>query len=257
MRNFEIDLNLSDRGWQVMHVPGFDPGSTVKTFKEALERIHAWSKRASAAHPDLDSAGTEGRGLSVEQIVSPARAEGLAQLDDQIRATFPAERLLTPDDVRGRHDTLWDAVRSGGWPTLGEAAGKTFVILHENGPNRVAYLEGHPALEGRAMFVESDLEMPHSAILIRNNPTDPTIDDLARAGYLIRTRVDSQGQWQAANRERALASGAHILTTDYPRGEIEAKCAFSLPEGTPARVNPVTCPAAFRGTELREPVPLP
>ena len=80
--------------------------------------------------------------------------------------------------MRGRHKTLWEAVHDDGWPSLADAAGKVFAILHENGPNRKAYLAEHPSLEGRAMFVESDLEQPYSAVLIRNNPSDPEIDDL-------------------------------------------------------------------------------
>ena len=35
MRNFELDLHLSDKGWQVLHVPTFDSGTTVPTFIEA------------------------------------------------------------------------------------------------------------------------------------------------------------------------------------------------------------------------------
>ena len=56
------------------------------------------------------------------------------------------------------------------------------------------------------MFVESDLEQPHSAVLIRNNPKDPQIDELARAGYLIRTRVDAQGNVSVAGREQGCAA---------------------------------------------------
>ena len=52
------------------------------------------------------------------------------------------------------------------------------------------------------MFVESDLEQPYSAVLIRNNPSDPEIDDLARRAISIRTRVDAQG-----NLRRLGASG--------------------------------------------------
>ena len=137
---------------------------------------------------------------------------------------------------------------------LRDCAGKAMFILHDHGETRDAYLEGHPALEGRAMFVESDLDQPHSAVLIRNNPADPALDELARAGYLIRTRADSQGGIDPKLRAKALAGGAHILSTDFPHGEIEAQRAFGFPQQSPARVNPVTGPRARAGETVAEPL---
>jgi hypothetical protein len=255
VRSFELDLHLSDTGWQVMHVPGFDPGTTVPTFKEALQVINRWSKAHPRHVPISLLLELKEEGFQLNRSFRRPEVSDLEKLDEEIRAVFPAPRLLTPDDVRGRHKTLWDAVHGDGWPALADVAGKLFVILHENGPNRAAYLDGHPAIEGRAMFVESDLDQPHSAVLIRNDPTNPQIDALARAGYLVRTRVDSQGDVRADRRKHALAGGAHVLTTDYPGGEIESERAFSLPEGAPARVNPVTGPDALRGMSVREPIP--
>ncbi|HVU87385.1 MAG TPA: Ca2+-dependent phosphoinositide-specific phospholipase C [Pirellulales bacterium] len=256
VRNFELDLNLSsEKGWQVMHVPGFDGGTTVPTFRDALETISRWSKAHPRHVPISLLMELKEEGFQLNKSYRRPTPADVMQLDEQLRAVFPGPRLLSPDDVRGQHKTLWEAVHAGKWPTLADAAGKVFAILHENGANRAGYLEGHPALEGRAMFVESDLEQPHSAVLIRNNPNDPAIDDLARAGYLIRTRVDSQGNIRAAGREQALRGGAHILTTDYPHGEIEADRAFGFPRLAPARVNPVTGPTAARGNELSEPIP--
>ncbi|MGD9648348.1 MAG: Ca2+-dependent phosphoinositide-specific phospholipase C [Pirellulales bacterium] len=255
VRSFELDLHASDEGWQVMHVPVFDFGTTVPTFAAALKVIAAWS----AKHPKhvpislLLELKEEGFQINRRTFRRP-ELKDLEQLDTQIREVFSAERLLTPDDVRRQHETLLAAITSDGWPALAEVAGKVFFILHENGDNRAAYLEGHPALEGRAMFVESDLDASHSAVLIRNNPTDPRIDELARQGYLIRTRVDSQGHLDEAHRQRGLASGAHLLTTDYPAGEIEPARAFGFADRAPARVNPVTGPEHSRGTLLAEPI---
>ena len=78
--------------------------------------------------------------------------------------------------------------------------------------------------------------------------------DLARQGYLIRTRVDGQGNIDADRRQQALSSGAHVLTTDYPSGEIAADRAFGLPDHAPARVNPITGPENLRGKLLQEPI---
>jgi hypothetical protein len=227
----------------------------VPTFVEALRVIHNWSEAHPRHVPFSILLELKEEGFRLSRSFRRPKAVDLTRLDEEIRGVLSPERLLTPDDVRGLHKTLWEAVHSEGWPTLSKAAGKVFLILHENGPNREAYLEGHPALEGRAMFVESDLGQPHSAVLIRNNPADPQIDALAQQGYLIRTRADTQGDRRPARRERALSGGAHILTTDFPRGEIESERSFGLPDHAPARVNPVTGPKNLQGKVLGEPIP--
>jgi hypothetical protein len=190
IRSFELDLHVSDKGWQVMHVPIFDPGTTIPTFSDALKVIAAWSEKHPRHVPIslLLELKEEGYQLNRRTFRQP-QLKDLERLDEELRAVFSADRLLTPDDVRGDHANLFEAVSADGWPTLAEAAGKVFVILHESGDNRAAYLDGHPALERRAMFVESGLGAPHSAVLIRNDPLDPQIGELARQGYLIRTRV--------------------------------------------------------------------
>ncbi len=255
VRSFELDMHISNKGWQVMHVPTFDPGTTVPMFADALRAIRDWSARHPRHVPISLLLELKEEGFKLNQSFRRPTPADLLQLDADIRAAFPPESLLTPDDVRGQHKTLWEAVSSDGWPALSKTAGKVFVILHETGPNRAAYLDGHPALEGRAMFVESDLGEPHAAVLVRNDPTQREIATLAQQGYLVRTRVDSQGRVQTAQREQGLASGAHILTTDYPPGEIEAERAFSLPNQAPARPNPITAPKELQATVIAEPIP--
>jgi len=255
VRSFELDLHCSAQGWHVLHVPTFDPGTTAPKFEDALKVIREWSEKHPRHVPISLLLELKEEGFQLSRAFRRPELEDLERLDADLRAVIGTERLLTPDDVRGDSATLWEAVSTSGWPELSAAAGKVFVILHESGPNRTAYLDKHPALDGRAMFVESDLAAPHSAVLIRNNPTDPEIPALVRQGYLVRTRVDSQGSVSPDRRERGLASGAQILTTDYPAGEIESSRAFAFPNGAPARVNPVTGPQdAAADKALREPI---
>lgn len=255
-RSFELDMHLSKDGWKVMHVPMFDSGTTVETFAEALDLVAAWSKAHPGHVPISLLLELKEEGFKLNSSYRRPEVADVVELDSVIRNALADDQLLTPDDVRGEHATLWEAVSSEGWPTLGEVAGKVFVVLHERGPNREGYLDGHPALEGRAMFVESDLGEPHSAVLIRNDPRDPEIADLAREGYLIRTRADTMGDLDRERREKALVCGAHILTTDYPRGEAEDGDVFAFPEGSPVRVHPITGPEGSRGKFFSEPIPL-
>ena len=145
VRSFELDLNLSDKGWQVMHVPGFDGGTTVPTFRDALEVISRWSTAHPRHIPISLLLELKEEGFQLNKSYRRPTPDDVMQLDEQLRAVFPGPALLTPDDVRGKYKTLWEAVHAGKWPTLADAAGKVFAILHENGPNRAGYLDGHPA----------------------------------------------------------------------------------------------------------------
>lgn len=257
VRSFELDLHLMGNEWLVMHVPTFDAGTTVRSLREALEVVAAWSDRHPRHVPIsfLVELKEEGTALS-GKFRAPAAAD-LDRLDEEIRAVFTGHRLLTPDRVRGEAASLETAIREHGWPTLLESAGTVLVVLHELGKNRELYLAGHESLRGRAMFVNSNPGEPHAATLVLDNPADPEIPARAAEGYLIRTRADAQGDLAAERRSRALASGAQILSTDYPVGEIEPERAFSLAEGAPARVNPVTGPAEQAEAMVREPLEAP
>ena len=62
--------------------------------------------------------------------------------------------MIIPDDVRGSHNTLEEAILSGGWPTLATARGKV-VFLMDQRPVGPVYLDGHPSLRGRLVFTNA------------------------------------------------------------------------------------------------------
>ena len=52
-------------------------------------------------------------------------------LDAEIRSVFRPGEMITPDDVRGDAPTLNAAIRTKGWPTLGQARGKVVFLLDQ------------------------------------------------------------------------------------------------------------------------------
>ncbi len=254
VRSFELDLHLAGTEWQVMHVPTFDAGTTVRTFADALGVIGDWSRAHPRHVPISVLLELKEEGFALDRRYRRPAAADLDLLDEVIRAAFGPERLFTPDDLRQGADSLPLALANRGWPTLGAMAGRVLFMLHEQGPNRAHYLEGHAALEGRAMFVNATPGEAHAAAIVLDNPADPQIAELARAGYWIRTRVDSQGQRPAERRHQGLAGGAHILSTDYPMGEVAEGDAFGFEGQAPARVNPLTGPAELAGQAVAEPL---
>src|SRR5262249_51205778 len=81
------------------------------------------------------------------------------------------------------------------------------------------------------------------------------IQRLVRDGFLVRTRSDADTRQARANevtqRDKALASGAQFVSTDYPEPDrrFSGYCV-RLPGGVVARSNPVSGDAAWGPIDL-------
>lgn len=210
-------------GFKTLHMPDVDFRSTCPTFVACLQTIETWSQ----AHPDhapiLIMLNAKTGAASLPGGTAPLDFDAAAwdALDAEIRLVFAPGRLITPDQVRGRHRTLREGVLAGGWPTLATARGKVFFALDE-GPEKVAsYVAGHPSLQGRALFVNTDENSPAAAYLTLNDPVaqQARIRSAVRQGFMVRTRADADTvEARAADvsrRTAAFASGAQYISTDY------------------------------------------
>ena len=252
----ELDPNhLLDRpGFKVMHVVGIDQRSTCLTFVACLTAVKRWSD-ANPRHLPLfllietkqDKPGEVPKPYAVES--EPFTATVFDALEAEMLSVFSRDQVITPDEVRGTHATLPEAIRAAGWPTLKDARGKVVFLLDQASVTAV-YTEGHPALRGRIAFTNARPGSADAAFVEQNDGTPPAIDALVRAGYLVRTRTDEPTAAARANdtrrREMAMRSGAQMLSTDYPASE-PARWAghyqVALPDGEIARCNPVNRPA--------------
>ncbi|MFS3136404.1 Ca2+-dependent phosphoinositide-specific phospholipase C [Gluconacetobacter sacchari] len=236
-------------GLKVMHIPDIDQHATCQPLKACLQEIRTWSH----AHPDHVPVFVI---LEIEQSndvpgTTPAElfnAGTFDTLDETIRSVFAPNDLLTPDDVRGRDPSLSAAVSARGWPTLARSRGKIVFLLdqRDNGP---LYLEGHPSLRGRVAFTNAAPDAPDAAFTeLNDGPTD-RITALVRRHLLVRTRADvntiEARDGRIARRDAMLASGAQIVSTDYPDDEPARWSGYRVgfPAGGAARCNPVTAPA--------------
>jgi len=235
-------------GFKALHMPDVDFRSSCLTFVACLTEVRDWS----ATHPDhapiLIMLNAKTGAASMPGGAAPLDFDAAAwdALDAEIRSVFDAGRLITPDQVRGRHATLREGVLAGGWPTLGQARGKVFFALDE-GPDKVAeYAAGRPSLEGRVLFVNTDEDNPAAAYLTLNDPVaqQDRIRAAVQQGFIVRTRADADTReartGDVTRRSAAFASGAQYVSTDYlwadPRfPAYEAR----LPGGVAAACNPV------------------
>jgi len=248
---FDPDHIMDKPGFKVMHVQDVDYRSNCQPFIACLQEVRSWSK----AHPDhvpvfilveTKQDTPKGLKLTVPETFTSATFDAL---DAEIRSVFPAGELVTPDDVRGDYPTLEAAVLAGNWPTLRSSRGKV-VFLMDQRPVGPVYLEGHPSLRGRVIFTNAAPGEPDAAFMERNDGSADEIAALVRKGYLIRTRTDADTKQARTNdtsmRDAMIASGAQILSTDYPINE-PAKWAghyvVALPGDVVARCNPIDAPA--------------
>ncbi len=232
-------------GFKVMHANDVDFRSHCVTFVACLQVVRTWSK----AHP-----GHVPIYLQIENKVGSAR-EGFSKpepltkktmdtLDGEIRSVFEDGEVVRPDDVRGSHATLEEAVLQEGWPSLDWARNKVVFLLDQEQVTPL-YTEGHVSLKGRMMFTNGKPGMPDAAFVKMNDATSPQIADLVRKGYLVRTMTDDPQSVRSGDtrrQEAGMASGAQILSTDYPFDwKAESGFHVSLP-GEKVRCNPVNAP---------------
>jgi Phosphoinositide phospholipase C, Ca2+-dependent len=248
---------MSKPGFKVMHVQDIDYRSTCQPLVACLKIVRQWSR----AHPHhlpvyilLETKQTDLPPQYHAQTTEKYTSATFDALDAEIRAVFPANEMITPDQVRGTYETLEQAVLSNNWPTLATARGKVVFLMDQRNVGPL-YLDGHPSLAGRIIFTNAEPGQPDCAFTEENDGAKDAIAALVRKGYLVRTRTDAdtkQGRTNdMARREEALASGAQILSTDYPASEPAEWSGYSVSfaHGAVARCNPVnsppTCPKAL------------
>jgi hypothetical protein len=243
---------MSKPGFKVLHIPDIDFRSHVFTLKDALRELRAWSDAHPRHLPIPIMMNAKDVGIDAPGAVTPLKFDAAAfdAWDAEIRSALPPEKLITPDDVRGRYATLDAAVQAHAWPTIGAARGKFLFVLDEVGVKQQTYITGHPALRGRVMFVNAVEGQPEAAFRVVNDPVASFqyIQKLVRAGYLVRTRADADTvearQNDGARMEAAFASGAQFVSTDYylPDAVFGKGFRVGLPGGGVSRWNPVIPP---------------
>lgn len=242
---------LAQPGYKVFHMPDVDFRSHCTLFRTCLEQIRGWSD-ANPGHVPLFiliEAKVQAAPIFAGATVPiPFDKQRFDELDHEILSVFGRGRIITPDDVRGDFPTLNAAVRMGHWPTLAKARGKVlFLMLTASGDAGTRpYLEGHPSLSGRVAFLRAQPGEDHAAFLMYDNALMRS-QEIARAvaeGYLVRTRSDIETYEAKVNdrtrADAALASGAQIVSTDFPKPGNSYGTAYTvgLPGGASARVSP-------------------
>jgi hypothetical protein len=258
--DFDPNHDMEKPGFKVIHIPDLNQRSSCLLFTDCLREIRTWSM----AHPQhvplfLLIENKHGRTTSIPNSVEaePFTTDTFDALDKEISSVFADGEIILPDEVRGRYPTLDAAVRAGNWPTLAKSRGKVIFLMDQKnaGP---AYTAGHPVLQGRVLFTNSDPGRPDAAFVEENEGTPEVIDQIVREGYIVRARAD-EGTVAArtddtTRRDALLRSGAQMISTDYPLSEPSKWTGYSVgfANGLPARCNIINAPRDCRD-DLLEP----
>ncbi|MCB9733606.1 MAG: hypothetical protein H6745_13485 [Deltaproteobacteria bacterium] len=269
VRQLELDVHLqrSSGVFEVYHVPLVDEGTTCRRFTDCLGQILAWSDSQGGGHvpvfvfiePKDDAAQVAAELDNPDGVDELLLAGHVAEIDDAILAVIPRDRLITPDDVRGDHATLAEAVATGAaWPRLDAARGRFAFVLLDQASAREEYRRGDAHdLSGRVMFVAGEPGDPDAAVAILDDPVrDADAIAAAVAAHLIvRTRADAEEGPEPARAAAAMALGAHFISTDYARPDPDRGdgYVFDLGGAAPVRCNPISATAACDAAALEAP----
>ncbi|MDC8830808.1 Ca2+-dependent phosphoinositide-specific phospholipase C [Alteromonas gilva] len=221
---------LAAPGFKVLHIPHVDVLSHCIDFGECLSRLSRWSDAHPAHFPILIMLNAKESQPDFVTALPPQPFSGHSYdaLDTVIREVMQG-KLVTPDDIRGEHHTLNEAVRQTGWPAIDTLRGKFIFLFDANPQQRRLYARHHPSLQGRAMFASFTPDSDEAAIMIRNDPLSQQseIRELVLSGFLVRTRADadlSATPTQMNQRmQAAFNSGAQFISTDFHPQSPQAK----------------------------------
>ncbi len=239
VRVFELDLHLGEEGFEVYHLPLIDEVSSCKIFADCLSELREWSKGRPDHLPIIVW-------LELKDEFGGAAIEDIESVEAAIAAEIPLEQMLTPDDVRGGHESLRAALDAEGWPTLGEVRGRILFVILSQDERAEAYTAGFTSLKGQLLFARANsnqFQQPWAAIA-----KDGGADAVAAAHVgrlLVATNTcsaDESDETCSADLATAIERGVHMLKDDVP-APVEGKSySLDLAGGAVAACNPVTAP---------------
>jgi len=125
--------------------------------------------------------------------------------------------IITPQAIKSDDKSLRQTITEDGWPSLNTLLGKSFFVIHP-GKYSQMYAEMDANLENLSVFIGAYSDQStasYASFFVVNNPFDEVIETLVQNNFIVRTRIDSELQFDQARMDRAIFSGAQILTSDF------------------------------------------
>lgn len=225
IRSIELDIETVVNGDEVSfvcsHSPLIDMTSSCYDFSLALEEIRMWSD-ANPGHLPITIIVEPKEFFLLENGMRFFNLRYANILDNLIRETF-GEKLITPAEMMGEHNSLKEMREADDWMQLKDCAGRVAVFLHDTDGVTGRFIKQDESLKTRAMFPMlryKDRDKSYASVLIVNKTGDVEkyADELVyEKNLIVRTMIDSYGSHNDEDRDIALESGVQIISTDYPK----------------------------------------
>lgn len=136
------------------------------------------------------------------------------------------DKLYTPADAIGDYSTFAEMRAANDYPVVRDLTGKFVFLLHES-KKKDSFTSLDETLLSQKMFYTayaSSLSKGKSGVyadnvlfVLANEPAETRDTDFAvENNFIVRTRIDLYHIVSAKRLSTALASGANIMTSDYP-----------------------------------------
>ena len=249
--DFDPNDEMKQPGLKIIHMQDLDYRSVCLTFTKCLQEMKTWSDNNPQHLPLVVL--IEAKDKAYPRIVFPDKepldftkpikfdSQNISEIDREINSVFTKEQLITPDDIRGNHSTLKQAIKKDGWLTVSKARGK-MIFLMDNRSD--LYLEKYPGLRGATLFTTAKEPGDNEAVFINTNKPRKDIPDLVKQGYIVRTRADGDTLQARVGstelRDDAIKSGAQYISTDFPNpNEYFSDFKVLFPGDRLIRCNPI------------------
>lgn len=245
--------DLEKPGFKVLHMADIDFRTHYTTFVDALTALKSWSDKHPDHFPIFIMVEAKDKGMPMfpgSAEVLPFDEKAFDSLDQDVLNILGRDKLIIPDDVRGKYSTLREAVLAQNWPSVKASRGKFIFLLLPStaGMNLESeYVKNRPNLEKRVMFMQSLPTDSYAAFFLWDNALvrKEEIKKYVQQGFLVRSRADIE-TWEAkvndhTRAKAAFESGAQVISTDFfrPGNGYGTSYYVQLPGGGEARKNPV------------------
>lgn len=216
---------MTEAGFKVFH-GGVDVLSTCLTLRACLNELKQWSDQNPRHFPLIVHIEnkTEPKPALAEAFAAPEEGPfttpSWVALESEIVEVIGRDRMITPRDVQGNAASISDAVAQQGWPSLKTLAGKFVFLLLTKEPETQSYVDAEASLPYHLFFTSLAPSDPQAGWFRLPDPDDEAIRARVSEGKLATVQADTHTLHSRLNntdrRDRAMASGAQFILTDYP-----------------------------------------
>ncbi len=252
VRQLELDIWENEENvFNCYHGIFADEGSRCRNIVDCLTVAKGWSDKNPAHVPLIFIIEIKALyGADYNDLEGVLTSGFFDRLHTMFTDVFPADRIITPDTVRGSGETLAGTLMERGWPTLGESRGKIMIVLNTTSDRiaiKNAYVQKYPGLKGALMFAKDGPDDGWGSVVELNNVErdQDAIEAAVAKNYLIRSAADAI-TWDDAQIAKLApltpTTGVNWINTDFLTAQPRGDYVFMWPSEYPVRCNPVNAP---------------